>query len=201
MRDPIFDQVIAKQTRAVDTFQHAITQIDGDLRRIVSQRPELLDQAEEIQSLADHDLQRAQLAPAEQPAPVTIEDAQLPAAVQVDAITFDELVQRGLTQTPSLVIDGVPWQFEYQGQPITFENDNCYLVPDVNGPYPQRFERGDLLATLSSGALVVVKGAEPTPVVDETPHTPTEAEMQDLGRPPDVAADRDSLLPPITTQD
>lgn len=36
----------------------------------------------------------------------------------VEAMTFDELVQYGLTQTEN-VYNNMPWSFEYMGVPIT----------------------------------------------------------------------------------
>jgi hypothetical protein len=65
--DPMFDQAVAKTERALATFQHAMNQVDADLRRIVSQRPELLDEAEDLQAMRGFDFSRAELAPSEQP--------------------------------------------------------------------------------------------------------------------------------------
>lgn len=73
----------------------------------------------------------------------------------VEAITFDELVAIGREQNPGRV--EMPWSFQYQGQPITHENDHCYLVPGIGGSGSQRFEQGDMLVTTSSGDLTVVK--------------------------------------------
>jgi hypothetical protein len=64
--------------------------------------------------------------------------------VVVEAITFDELVDYGKVSGTSLVND-MPWSFEYAGQPITHENDDCYLIPTPEGI--MKFERGDMLIT------------------------------------------------------
>lgn len=69
----------------------------------------------------------------------------------VEAITFDELVAHGREHAESMV-DGVPWSFQYQGHPITHENDDCYLVPTLAGHL--RFERGDMLITGERGNLI-----------------------------------------------
>lgn len=52
--------------------------------------------------------------------------------VIVDAITFDELINHGLANSNS-IINGMPWSFEYEGHPITHENDECYLIPTLEG--------------------------------------------------------------------
>lgn len=48
--------------------------------------------------------------------------------VEVEAITFDELVEHGLENTTN-VINGMPLSFTYKGIEITHENDTCYLIP------------------------------------------------------------------------
>ncbi|KKM84395.1 hypothetical protein LCGC14_1299560 [marine sediment metagenome] len=65
--------------------------------------------------------------------------------VVVEAITFDELVSYGRTQTHDVVHGGMPWSFSYEGQPITHENDNCYIIPTYEGPV--FFTRDDMLIT------------------------------------------------------
>lgn len=51
--------------------------------------------------------------------------------VVVEAITFDEMVEFGKTQ--AALWNGMPWSFNYAGQPITHENDTCYLIPTIEG--------------------------------------------------------------------
>src|SRR5688572_10568559 len=48
--------------------------------------------------------------------------------VIVEAITFEELVDYGKASGANIV-NGMPWSFEYKGQPITHENDDCYIIP------------------------------------------------------------------------
>ena len=64
--------------------------------------------------------------------------------VVVEAITFDELVAYGLANT-SNVVNGMPWSFDYCGHPITHENDDCYLIPTLEGT--MKMHRGDVLIT------------------------------------------------------
>lgn len=45
----------------------------------------------------------------------------------VEAITFGELVEYGLTQTDN-IYNNMPWSFEYMGVPITHETDDCYVI-------------------------------------------------------------------------
>lgn len=64
--------------------------------------------------------------------------------VVIEAIMFDELVEHGKAAGANCV-NGMPWSFQYKGYPITHENDNCYLIPTLEGT--MRFERGDMLIT------------------------------------------------------
>lgn len=52
--------------------------------------------------------------------------------VVIEAITFAELVAYGLANGAN-VVNGMPWSFSYQGHPITHENDECYLIPTLEG--------------------------------------------------------------------
>ena len=63
---------------------------------------------------------------------------------KVDAITFDELVAYGIKQVVPMY-DGMPWSFGYKGHQITHENDDCYLIPTLEGT--MSFNRGDMLIT------------------------------------------------------
>lgn len=70
--------------------------------------------------------------------------------VTVTAITFEELVAHGLAAGGN-TFDGMPGAFNYQGQPITHENNDCYLVPTLEGS--MRFNRGDMLITGVKGEI------------------------------------------------
>lgn len=75
-------------------------------------------------------------------------------AVAVEAITFDELVEHGRQHAKSFV-NGVPWAFDYAGQPITHETDDCYLIPTLEGT--MKFNRGDMLITGVKGEIYPCK--------------------------------------------
>lgn len=74
--------------------------------------------------------------------------------VLVEAITFDELVEYGRTHGAN-IINGMPWSFDYKGHPITHENDQCYLIPTLEGT--MKFAPGDMLVTGVKGEIYPVK--------------------------------------------
>ena len=74
--------------------------------------------------------------------------------VVVEAITFEELVQVGYQQGVPLT-NGMPWAFFYNGHPITHENDDCYLIPTLEGT--MKFTRGDMLITGVKGEIYPCK--------------------------------------------
>ncbi|AFU86512.1 hypothetical protein D869_gp030 [Caulobacter phage CcrRogue] len=71
--------------------------------------------------------------------------------VVIEAITFDELVQHGLSVHGAHLVNGMPWSFTYKGQPITHENDDTYLIPTMEGT--MAFRRGDMLITGVKGEI------------------------------------------------
>lgn len=74
--------------------------------------------------------------------------------VVIEAITFEELVAYGKGQTTHL-INGMPWSFDYKGHPITHENDECYLIPTLEGT--MKFNKGDMLITGVKGEIYPCK--------------------------------------------
>lgn len=74
--------------------------------------------------------------------------------VEIEAITFDELVQHGL-KAGGPVYNGMPWSFDYHGQPITHETDDCYLIPTLEGT--MRMGRDDMLITGVKGEVYPCK--------------------------------------------
>lgn len=88
--------------------------------------------------------------------------------VVVEAITFDELVKYGLEKC-QVQAKGMPWSFDYitydytDGKwppivlkhPITHENDDCYLIPTLEGT--MKFNRGDMLITGVKGEIYPCK--------------------------------------------
>lgn len=75
--------------------------------------------------------------------------------VEVEAITFEELVEFGKASAGHHIHNGVPWSFEYKGKPITHENDDCYLIPTLEGT--MKFQRGDMLITGVNGEIYPCK--------------------------------------------
>lgn len=73
--------------------------------------------------------------------------------VVIEAITFDELVAYGrtITQGP----ETMPWSFEYEGQPITHETNECYLIPTLEGT--MKFTPDDMLITGVQGEIYPCK--------------------------------------------
>lgn len=99
--------------------------------------------------------------------------------VVVEAITFDELVEYGRLHGTHVVsrlhgtniVNGMPWSFDYKGKPITHENDDCYLIPTLEGT--MRMERGDMLITGVKGEIYPCK-----PDIFEATYEPVEGGTQ-----------------------
>jgi len=75
--------------------------------------------------------------------------------VVIEAITFDELVAYGKANCGPHLHNGMPWSFDYQGHPITHENDQCYLIPTLEGT--MKFTPGDMLITGVKGEIYPCK--------------------------------------------
>lgn len=76
--------------------------------------------------------------------------------VVIEAITFNELVDHGKTQVKKEHLNnGMPWSFDYNGQPITHENDECYLIPTMEGTMD--FTPNDMLITEVNGEIYPCK--------------------------------------------
>ena len=75
-------------------------------------------------------------------------------SIEIEAITFDELVEYGKANGGNIV-NGIPWSFNYKGQPITHENDECYLIPTLEGIMNLTPE--DMLITGVQGDIYVCK--------------------------------------------
>lgn len=70
----------------------------------------------------------------------------------VEAVTFDELVAYGLTQTDN-VYNNMPWSFEFMGIPVTHETDDCYIIGT------EKFTRNHLLVVKDNEISIVEKDA------------------------------------------
>lgn len=80
--------------------------------------------------------------------------------VVITAITFDQLVAHGEEQCKaegrqSNIVNGMPWSFSYAGHPITHENDDCYLIPTLEGT--MKMGREDVLITGVKGEIYPCK--------------------------------------------
>ena len=77
--------------------------------------------------------------------------------VVIEAITFDEFVAHGLLNpdSPPSVVRGMPWAFKYKGNPTIQENEECYLIPTLEGT--MKFKRGDMLITGVKGEIYPCK--------------------------------------------
>lgn len=74
--------------------------------------------------------------------------------VVIQAITFDELVQHG-KESGANIVKGMPWSFSYKGHAITHENDECYLIPTLEGTH--NFTPKDMLITGVKGEIYPCK--------------------------------------------
>ena len=74
--------------------------------------------------------------------------------VVITAITFDQLVAHGIAAGGN-VLNGMPWSFAYSGHPITHENDDCYLIPTLEGT--MKMGRDDMLITGVQGEIYPCK--------------------------------------------
>jgi hypothetical protein len=74
--------------------------------------------------------------------------------VVIEAISFDELLDFGRANAANIV-HGMPWSFTYQGHPISHENDDCYLIPTLEGT--MKMGRDDMLITGVKGEIYPCK--------------------------------------------
>lgn len=74
--------------------------------------------------------------------------------VVIEAITFEELVEYG-KNIGANIVNGMPWSFQYKGHGITHENDECYLIPTLEGTH--RFTPQDMLITGVKGEIYPCK--------------------------------------------
>lgn len=71
--------------------------------------------------------------------------------VEIEAITFAELVEIGLIYGGAKTDNGMPYSFPYCGQQIISAADDCYLIPTLEGT--MKFYDGNMLITDVSGAI------------------------------------------------
>jgi hypothetical protein len=131
----------------------------------------------------------------------TVERRYRKKPVIVSAINFDELVAHGIASGGN-VVNGMPWSFTYKNHPLTHENDDCYLIPTLEGI--MKMGRDDLLITGVKGEIYPCKReifeATYDPVAADqssTEDAATELRIREIGA--DVAprvtkADIDALM-------
>jgi len=74
--------------------------------------------------------------------------------VEVEAITFDELVAYGI-ENGGNTVEGMPWSFDYNGGRVTHENDECYIINTLEGD--MRMTPDDMLITGVNGEIYPCK--------------------------------------------
>lgn len=74
--------------------------------------------------------------------------------VIIEAITFDEFIEYG-KKNGANIVNGMPWSFEYNGHPVTHENDECYLIPTDEGD--MNLTPNDMLITGIQGEIYPCK--------------------------------------------
>jgi hypothetical protein len=74
--------------------------------------------------------------------------------VVIEAVTFDEFIEYGKNNGANIV-NGMPWSFNYNGHPVTHENNECYLIPTLEGTL--HFTPKDMLLTGVSGEIYPCK--------------------------------------------
>ena len=56
--------------------------------------------------------------------------------ITIEAITWDEFIEYGKKEVgKDNLINGMPWSFNYFEHSITHENDECYLIPTLEGTH------------------------------------------------------------------
>jgi hypothetical protein len=74
--------------------------------------------------------------------------------VVIEAISFKEFVELG-KQMGANIVNGMPWSYTYHGHPVTHENDECYLIPTLEGT--MKFTPEDMLITGVNGEIYPCK--------------------------------------------
>ena len=74
--------------------------------------------------------------------------------VVVEAITFAELVYNGITHGGNTV-GRMPFSFKYNGHPIFYKNNECYLIQTLEGT--MKMTPADMLITGVKGEIYPCK--------------------------------------------
>ena len=76
-------------------------------------------------------------------------------SVEIEFITFDEFVELGRNQDGASIVNNIPLAFTYKEHPVTSENDECYIIPTLEGHY--NFTPKDVLITGVRGEIYPCK--------------------------------------------
>jgi hypothetical protein len=75
--------------------------------------------------------------------------------ITIDFYTFDEIVEYGKKVNPESIHGDRAWNFEFEGVQITHENDECYIIPTLEGNH--YFTPNDVLIKGIKGELYPCK--------------------------------------------
>jgi hypothetical protein len=75
--------------------------------------------------------------------------------ITIDFYTWEEVVELGKQINPESIHGGMAWNFELEGVNITHENDECYIIPTLEGNH--MFTPNDVLIKGVKGELYPCK--------------------------------------------
>ena len=71
---------------------------------------------------------------------------------EVEAVNWDEFIEYGKEQADDL-IEGMPWSFNYKGNPVTHENDQQYYITSSVGGGSYYMEPRKMLVMYDDGSV------------------------------------------------
>jgi hypothetical protein len=75
--------------------------------------------------------------------------------VEIEFFTFKEIVEFGKQANPNSIYGDRAWNFEFKGHTITHENDECYIIPTLEGNH--NFTPNDVLIVGVKGEIYPCK--------------------------------------------
>lgn len=75
--------------------------------------------------------------------------------VTIEYVTFEEFVEIGKQTNPESINGDRAWHFEFKGFNITHENDECYIIPTLEGNH--HFTPNDVLIVGVKGEIYPCK--------------------------------------------
>jgi len=73
---------------------------------------------------------------------------------EVEVVFFHDFVKYGKEHSEN-VVDGIPWHFDYKGNAVSHENDDCYLITTIDDMLS--FESDSVLLIGVNNKLSVIK--------------------------------------------